>query len=151
MADMEAVAGVVLVLFAVTSSGCTLIGAGIGGAASPGWHERLVAGDEASQIDVGADVEVRLRSGELVRGTYAGTWRDLQGAPMPGVISLHRAGQRRDVRTDDIHHVKVLGRSNGALTGALIGFGVDVLVLSFAVLAAKDKYDFKMSDQGGQY
>jgi hypothetical protein len=145
---------VVCLVVALSSSGCTLLGAGIGGivgaVAYPSERVRPLprpapnAAEFASRFDVskGDELELEMREGQRVRGEYRGLLGPRATDPETYVLvdeDSHRWGEPstrkvssqppRRVPASEILRVRIELHNYGWAVGALIGLPLDVLAL----------------------
>jgi len=130
-----------LLLLAVAANGaCTLIGAGIGAASDRSKKDVRVAGWQFEQVAPGTRLNLFLKNGSTVAGTYLDrgvsdmTPTSAAGLPARPSIRLLVAGQTLSFATDDVALVEIPAKRHGKRIGTLVGLAVDVVV--FAVLLA---------------
>ena len=130
------------------SSGCTLLGAGVGAgidAASPGPYESKPVGSQL-QLEHGDDIILLMdyglrREGEFV-GLHGPTKRD------PEIYMLLEGGYGvQSVPLSDVRSIAVDASGNGWIYGGAIGLVADIVVVVVAAEAmANSQMDLSRSD-----
>lgn len=137
-----------LVAGCALTNGCTLLGAGIGGAAKPAEPEQDFPRSELNRIPLGRKVTVMSRSSGAIDGTFDGAWRNADGTLDLAAIALVNGSRRTRIEVRDIHFVRAAEKSSGAWVGAGVGFAVDALLLAAAASSASSSGNSNNSGSG---